>query len=60
MDYVRRGLIGYRMDLDICVLGDSEMGVARSDVQVETSEVRVTEWRLLPGAATGRHIHWCR
>jgi quercetin dioxygenase-like cupin family protein len=33
------------------------MALARSDVQVESSEVRVTEWRLAPGAATGRHIH---
>jgi quercetin dioxygenase-like cupin family protein len=30
---------------------------ARSDVQVDTSEVRVTEWRLPPGSATGHHIH---
>ena len=30
---------------------------ARSDVQVDTPEVRVTEWRLVPGSATGRHIH---
>lgn len=34
------------------------MVIAASDVQVETPEVRVTEWRLLPGAATGRHVHW--
>jgi quercetin dioxygenase-like cupin family protein len=33
------------------------MALARSDVQVDSSEVRVTEWRLAPGAATGRHIH---
>jgi beta-alanine degradation protein BauB len=33
------------------------MVVALSDIQVETSEVRVTEWRLPPGAATGRHVH---
>ena len=30
---------------------------ARSDVQVDTAEVRVTEWRLAPGSATGPHIH---
>ena len=33
------------------------MAAARSDVQVDSSEVRVTEWRLAPGSATGRHIH---
>ncbi len=33
------------------------MLAARSDVQQDTPEVRVTEWRLAPGAATGRHIH---
>ena len=33
------------------------MATARSDVQVDSSEVRVTEWRLTPGSATGRHIH---
>src|ERR1700755_79461 len=30
---------------------------AKSDVQVDTPEVRVTEWRLAPGSAIGRHIH---
>ncbi len=30
---------------------------AKSDVQVDTPEVRVTEWRLVPGSATGHHIH---
>src|SRR3954470_20132968 len=30
---------------------------AKSDVQVDTSEVRVTEWRLPPGRATGHHTH---
>ena len=30
---------------------------AKSDVQVDTEEVRVTEWRLAPGSATGHHIH---
>ena len=33
------------------------MLAARSDVQQDTPEVRVTEWRLAPGAATGHHIH---
>ena len=30
---------------------------AKSEVQVDTPEVRVTEWRLSPGSATGHHIH---
>jgi quercetin dioxygenase-like cupin family protein len=30
---------------------------ARSEVQIDTAEVRVTEWRLAPGSATGHHIH---
>ena len=30
---------------------------AKSDVQIDTPEVRVTEWRLTPGSATGPHIH---
>jgi hypothetical protein len=30
---------------------------AKSEVQVDTPEVRVTEWRLVPGSATGHHIH---
>ena len=30
---------------------------AQSDVQVDTPEVRVTEWRLAPGSATGHHTH---
>jgi quercetin dioxygenase-like cupin family protein len=30
---------------------------AKSEVQVDTPEVRVTEWRLAPGSATGRHVH---
>ena len=33
------------------------MMTATSDVQVDTSEVRVTRWRLAPGTATGHHIH---
>ena len=30
---------------------------AKSEVQIDTAEVRVTEWRLAPGSATGHHIH---
>ncbi len=30
---------------------------ATSNIQVDTPEVRVTEWRLAPGSATGHHIH---
>jgi beta-alanine degradation protein BauB len=30
---------------------------ARSEVQIDAPEVRVTEWRLAPGSATGHHIH---
>lgn len=30
---------------------------ATSDVQIDNDEVRVTEWRLAPGAATGHHHH---
>ena len=30
---------------------------AKSDVQVDVAEVRVTEWRLAPGSATGPHTH---
>ncbi len=33
------------------------MLAAKSEVQVDTPEVRVTEWRLPPGSATGHHIH---
>ena len=33
------------------------MLTAKSDVQVDTPEVRVTEWRLAPGSATGHHTH---
>ncbi len=33
------------------------MLAAQSHVQQDTPEVRVTEWRLPPGAATGRHTH---
>ena len=30
---------------------------ATSQVQVENEWVRITEWRFLPGAETGHHIH---
>ena len=30
---------------------------AVSEVQIDTAEVRVTEWRLGPGSATGHHTH---
>lgn len=30
---------------------------ALSDVQQDIPEVRVTEWRLMPGASTGPHVH---
>ena len=30
---------------------------AKSEIQVDTPEVRVTQWRLGPGSATGHHIH---
>jgi quercetin dioxygenase-like cupin family protein len=30
---------------------------ARGTVQVDTAEVRVTEWRLPPGSAIGHHRH---
>ena len=33
------------------------MLAASSEVQVDNDEVRVTEWRLPPGGATGHHIH---
>jgi beta-alanine degradation protein BauB len=33
------------------------MLAAKSEVQVDTPEVRVTQWRLAPGSATGHHIH---
>ena len=33
------------------------MIAAKSEVQVDTREVRVTEWRLPPGGATGHHTH---
>jgi hypothetical protein len=30
---------------------------AKSDVQIDNADVRVTEWRLEPGSATGHHRH---
>lgn len=30
---------------------------AESEVQIDTAEVRVTQWRLAPGSATGHHVH---
>ncbi|MDA9499049.1 cupin domain-containing protein [Bradyrhizobium sp. CCBAU 11357] len=33
------------------------MLAAKSDVQIDNEEVRVTEWRLAPGSATGHHTH---
>src|ERR1700682_1390527 len=30
---------------------------AKSKCQVDTPEVRATEWRRAPGSATGHHIH---
>ena len=30
---------------------------AKSDTQIDNDEVRVTEWRLEPGRATGHHRH---
>ncbi len=33
------------------------MTSAQSDVQQDTAEVRVTQWRLAPGSSTGPHVH---
>ena len=33
------------------------MTAATSEVQIDTPEVRVTQWQLAPGSATGHHIH---
>jgi quercetin dioxygenase-like cupin family protein len=33
------------------------MGKAESILKIDTDEVRVTEWRLRPGDATGFHRH---
>jgi len=30
---------------------------AQSEIDVDTPEVRVTEWRLAPGSVTNHHIH---
>src|ERR1700716_1842188 len=40
-----------------CPIKESTMISAKSDVQADTPEVRVPEWRLAPGSATGHHIH---
>ena|SRR6187455_2093735 len=55
---------GYRLPLKIMLKleqsernGENNMLSAKSDVQVDTEEVRVTEWRLAPGSATGHHTH---
>jgi quercetin dioxygenase-like cupin family protein len=39
------------------MLWEIPMLPAKSEVQVDTPEVRVTQWRLAPGSATGHHIH---
>ncbi|MEK9283888.1 MULTISPECIES: cupin domain-containing protein [unclassified Bradyrhizobium] len=33
------------------------MLAAKSEVQIDNEQVRVTEWRLAPGSATGHHVH---
>lgn len=33
------------------------MLATKSEVQVDNERVRVTEWRLPPGSATGHHTH---
>ena len=33
------------------------MLAAKSEVQIDNEQVRVTEWRLAPGSATGHHTH---
>lgn len=33
------------------------MLAAKSEVQVDNEQVRVTEWRLGPNSATGHHTH---
>lgn len=33
------------------------MLAAKSEVQIDNEQVRVTEWRLPPGSATGHHTH---
>ena len=33
------------------------MLAAQSEVQIDNEEVRVTEWRLASGSATGHHTH---
>ena len=45
------------MQLPWLVSEENKMLAAKSDIQVDTPEVRVTEWRLAPGSATGHHTH---
>jgi beta-alanine degradation protein BauB len=33
------------------------MLAAKSEVQIDNEQVRVTEWRLAPNSATGHHTH---
>jgi len=33
------------------------LGAARSTIQIDNEHTRVTQWRLAPGEATGRHRH---
>jgi quercetin dioxygenase-like cupin family protein len=35
----------------------STLPKATPTVQVDNERVRVTEWRFVPGAATGEHVH---
>ena len=48
---------GIRAVVPFVPRSSSKMLSATSDVQVDTPEVRVTEWRLAPGSATGHHTH---
>ena len=41
----------------VILRSEPDMLSAKSDVQVDTPEVRVTEWRLAPGSATSHHTH---
>jgi len=34
-----------------------DYGQAASDCQQDNDRVRVTQWRLAPGTATGHHVH---
>jgi quercetin dioxygenase-like cupin family protein len=35
----------------------SKLPQAEATVQVDNERVRVTEWRFVPGAETGEHVH---